>query len=331
MAISRRAVLDETRRTLEESFFRYFLGRRSITTGHFVLSKVFPDEYVIRSSIGGLETSFGTQFWEKLAKRLAVLNEFTILDEKSALQRPKHVPLSIERIFYDWKNKREDPDQPASMAEYVKCLNQKVGSLRLPKTFANLRKGTGVDLFLRKKRTDYAFDIKTVQLNAGMGPKLNQNLMEWHEFRTLRSTGRQYFKAYVVIPYDPTPAGQWWKKFSDRAAPLDQHDLLVGDEFWNLLSGRSHTLEVVNEAIGRLVSSGFLKTYKYALSSSSPSTDIRIIKYHFNCSKVSTRKPGNTSTIPMWRCENCDAKFKKSIPKIKLEMYACPNKCRSLG
>lgn len=328
---TKREILEATRETIEESFVKYFVNKPRIKTGHLVLSKLFPYEYAIRSSVGGLETSLGTQLWERLAKRLALLNGFTVLDEKVELQRPSPIPSSIRNLIGTWKGKREDLINPASMADYVFALNKKTSTLRMPTKFVKLPKGTGVDLYLRKGRIDYAFDIKTVQINAGSGPKFNQNLMEWHAYRALKSKGSKNFKAFIAFPYDPTPDGDWWSKFASRAAPLDRKDAYVAGDFWDFISGKKNTLKYITDAINNLSASPFSAIYQEVLVSPNKNHDCKIIKYHFQCNRVNPKIGSNGKEKWFWQCSICNTKFGKSISKIKVDLFACPKKCRSLA
>lgn len=328
---TKREILEATQETIEASFVKYFVKKSRIKTRHLVLSKLFPNEYAIRSSVGGLETSLGTQLWERLAKRLALLNGFTVLDEKVELQRPNPIPSSIRNLIATWKGKREDSGSPASMADYVFALNKKTSSLKAPTKFVKLRKGTGVDLYLRKGGTDYAFDIKTVQINSGDGSKFNQNLMEWHAYRALKWKGSQNFKALIAFPYDPTPDGAWWSKFASRAAPLDRKDAYVAGEFWDFISGKRNTLKYITDAINELSTSRFPAIYRKVLVSPHKNHDCEIIKFHFKCNRVNPKNGSNGQEIWFWRCSICHSKFGKSISKIKMDLFACPNKCRSLA
>lgn len=328
---TKREILEATRETIEESFVKYFLQKSRIKTGHLVLSKLFPYEYAIRSSVGGLETSLGTQFWERLAKRLALLNGFKVLDEKVELQRPSPMPSSIQNLIGTWEGKREDSSSPVSMADYVFALNKKTSSLKTPTKFKKLQKGTGIDLYLRKGRTDYAFDIKTVQINSGSGPKFNQTLMKWHAYHALKWKGSKNFKALIAFPYDPTPDGAWWSKFASRAAPLNRKDAYVAGDFWDFITGKPNTLNYITDAINKLSTSHFPVIYRNVLVSPRKNHDCEIIKFHFECNRVNQKKDSNGKKKWFWECSICHSKFEKSIPKIKKDLFACPKKCRSLA
>ena len=66
-------------KTATDAIKRYLDNKKTPTNQHIILDRVFPVERRVRSIIGGLETSLGTKFWEKLAKEIARENGFSLL------------------------------------------------------------------------------------------------------------------------------------------------------------------------------------------------------------------------------------------------------------
>lgn len=94
-----------TKEVLKESFFNYYSTTQK-ETKHLVLDRLFPTERRISSYMAGLQTSLGTSFWEKLARRLAVLDGFTIINN-SELERPNSIPTPLSTLINTTKATRE--------------------------------------------------------------------------------------------------------------------------------------------------------------------------------------------------------------------------------
>jgi hypothetical protein len=232
--------------TLHRALFSYFLRRKLVNTQHLLLSKLFPDESRIRSAIGSLETSLGTGLWEQLARALAERNNIKLKPKETVRQ-----PRGESRKFSDFLSdriqarSREGEHFPLALfrAELVRRIRAR--EFGAPSSWLTLTKGSGVDLCFQKGSTEFAIDIKTVQVNAGSGVKFNDTLMRWTAYRLLELNGACDFRAHLVMPYDPTPDGSWWEKFRGRVSPLDETDVLVGQPFWELLTDNPSALRVV--------------------------------------------------------------------------------------
>jgi len=330
MALTSDRVTEITKDIIKTSFFNYFLCREEVSTKHLVLSRFFPEESVVRSAIGGIETSLGS-FWEKIAAAIAFENGFEILDPKLDLQEPTIIPNVISQLLDRHKYQREAARAQIPISTYESALTSEIFNLptnEIPTRFRRLSKGTGADLFFRKGNNEYAFELKTVQINAGSGPKFNETLMKWLTFRALHQKylGTQYFfKAHVVIPYDPHISSNWWTEFGDRAYPLDHKDLMLADEFWNFISGIPNTLLSITKAFDDLVIENFQNIYKNSLYKSGPNESIRIIESV--CGVVSEtslqNRPRDFVTNLKWKCNSCSHTFDKSI-RWFTRSRACP-------
>jgi hypothetical protein len=306
---------------VKASFFRYFLCRKEVSTRHILLYRFYPDETNIRSAIGGIETSLGITLWEKIATRIASENDFEIKNPKVDFLQPTALPLNIRNLLALHKERREEVGANISMSHYIEELNMAISALattEIPTTFRRLTKGSGVDLYLVKGGNEYAFDLKTVQINAGSGTKFNDTLMKWVTFRALhqkhQNTNNSFY-AHIVIPYDPHVSSDWWTQFGDRAYPLDRNDLKVANEFWNLLSGCENTITSIANAFDELIVEGFHDIYKNSLHTSGAEVSKDILK---KVSKVTLLTA--LSAIPTgygkkltWKCDNCSTEFRASI------------------
>ena len=105
-----------------ESLFQYFFGKKKIPTEHILLKHVFPEDYMIRSAIGGLETSLGTRLWEALATEIARRNGFTIHDPKKAIMQPENRIENIWKLMDQWSTTRNLPNKYVPLSAYMKEL-----------------------------------------------------------------------------------------------------------------------------------------------------------------------------------------------------------------
>jgi hypothetical protein len=235
---------------LEDSITEYFKNKK-VKTIH-PLDLIFPRERRIRSLIGGLETSLGTRLWEPLAELFAELNGFEVLNKNEFNRQVPKIPEDIIHRIADFEARKEKNYQ-LSHAEFFNDIRGYIshkttidlGTRRIPK-------GEGIDLWLRKNNIEYLIDIKTVQLNAGGGPKFNHNLLNWYAYAALRKT-KSDLKCLICFPYNPHDPIDYWRKEGGKVKPLIPSDeALVGDEFWDFLSGMKGTTKLIFNVFKKL-------------------------------------------------------------------------------
>jgi hypothetical protein len=308
-----------------EAFYKYFSTRTDVTTSHILLSVLFPEESSIRSVMGGLETSLGTRLWENLARLIAEKNDFQILNPKTELVRPTSLPREITNFIAKWRELRETELRSPTMDDFKAALSPLVNRLAVPTNFQTLNKGSGADIFLKKGDQEWAFDIKTVQINAGSGPKLNGTLMEWIAYRALaKARGSEMLNAHIVIPYDPT-GGNWWHAFSGRISPLDNADVYVADNFWDFIGGTSGVLDAVRSGFAELnLVHGVM--LRKALLGMSDEVHLELLAAARSIRPKDSEldwKRGNKS----WVCTACGSTFTSTYKKINEQKTHCPSLC----
>jgi hypothetical protein len=184
--------------------------------------------------------------WEQLARALAARNNITI-KPKETVRQPDGELQSFRNYLNERIQARARGRERFTLADFREALSRRIrkGEFPAPSAWQTLTKGSGVDLCFQKGATEFAVDIKTVQVNAGSGVKFNDTLMQWTAYRLLELRGVGEFRAHLVMPYDPTPDGSWWEKFRGRVSPLDETDVLVGQPFWELLTDNPRALPLV--------------------------------------------------------------------------------------
>ena len=257
-------LLTEIEKLIESLIHKYLSGWEPSTMQP--LEQIFPKERRIQSIMHGLFTSFGTTLWEELAKKLARDNGFIVLNEKEFMKQEKY-PKKLETILSRWVKKREDSKKEIPLSGYISELKKKVSTLPY-QTYStiSLTSGEGIDVWLKKDNIEYAFDIKTVQINKGSGLKFNKTLMNWYAYRTLSDPNLE-FKAYIAFPYNPYTPLSWWSKNGGRAKPLiENEDVLIENYFWDFLSGEKNTWALINQAFKNVGKKNLAKKYKKTFS-----------------------------------------------------------------
>ncbi|MCM3195814.1 TdeIII family type II restriction endonuclease [Priestia megaterium] len=234
------------KKKIEKSIHNYFIKKSKKEINHrHVLDGIFPRERRIRSLIGGLETSMGRTLWEPLAKFLAKNNGYEIIEGK--LMMPENVPAEVVEIYNEFKPLRESESSNVSLMQYVEALRNVLKNIDTSELkYKKMVSGKGVDIWIRKNGVEYAFDIKTTQINAGDGKKFNSFLMDWYMYRLCQNPNME-FHAKIAMPFNPYKKS-WWSHNGSRAYPLEpKRDLVIEDEFWDFLSGFENTWGEINK------------------------------------------------------------------------------------
>lgn len=219
------------------------------------LDLLIPTERKIRSVVGGLETSMGTTVWEPIAKALAEMNGFKIIDEK--ILKPKPFPPLLETELNTLVTLRENRDTWIPMNDCIKRLREI--SKRVDKhgiEYIKPAAGTGVDIRLKKGEKEYAFDTKTVQPNVGSIKSFNKQLLEWYAYILCQDPTVQ-ISCKIAYPYNPHPDDFWSHKPHHLGILEPYVDAVVENEFWNFLSGEKNTYEEIIGIIKELRDEGF--------------------------------------------------------------------------
>jgi hypothetical protein len=228
-----------------------------------VLDHIFPRERRIRSIIGGLETSLGTKLWENLAKLLASENGFEVLDEMEFNNSVPTLPKKLNHFVSDFKE-RKDLDPTLSHDDYYIDLVNFINSNDFSNIkYQKIKKGQGVDIWLRKNNVEYFIDIKTVQLNAGAGDKCNNNMLYWYAYNAL-SNRASNTKCLTAFPYNPHSPNDYWIKEKGKISPLIPGDeALVADEFWDFLFGKSETTNLILNVFKKLGKENYADQFEH--------------------------------------------------------------------
>ena len=158
--MTKKQIRKDLKITLKDAITNFFAGKE--VTAFHPLDLIFPRERRIRSLIGGLETSLGTQVWEPVAKTLARNNGFTILDEKEFNASVPDIPVDVMHKLSDFEN-RKLKDQELLCCDYFTdikgFINEanivSVDLIKIPKGEGALTPGATEKLKASKQRVKY--------------------------------------------------------------------------------------------------------------------------------------------------------------------------------
>ncbi len=252
-------VFDLARNTVVNSITNFVEARANVIPKFQILDLIIPKERKIRSIVGGLETSLGTTLWEPLAKNLATLNGYEVIQER--LQCPAIMPAALQntlQIIIEGRNNHNEAYSAAHCHDRIREICQAHIQNPIP-SFVNAPTGFGVDIWLRKDGVNYFFDTKTVQSNVGGYSKCFEQVMRWYAYFYSRFPN-QKASARIVFPYNPYGEDNFWGKTIGNGWPLEpDNEGWVENQFWDFCSGIPNTYQIIYKAFEAIAASGELE------------------------------------------------------------------------
>jgi len=173
----------------------------------------------IMSAVHSWSTSFGQQFYEPIARSIALSSKKDAHEQwKSPIEISEDRVARIDKIVAELDNKKRKPDVDNEIKEILSIPNKNL-----------IEDGTDniVDVYFDKK---YLFDIKTV------GP----NKANWISFKkmTLKWSARMNKRVYgtIAIPYNPKAPRPYTSSAVKNYMQVGK-DVLVAEDFWDLIGG----------------------------------------------------------------------------------------------
>lgn len=256
---TREQVFEIARETVITSITNFINNRIDVVPNFQILDLIIPVERKIRSIVGGMETSLGTTLWEPLAKNLASLNGFQIINEN--LPKPANMPANLQstlQIVIEGRNNRNPAFTAANCHTRIKEICQSY--INNPITdFVPAPRGFGVDIWLRKNDVNYFFDTKTVQPNVGTLSKCFEQVINWYAFFYSQFPTKSA-QSRIVFPYNPYENESFWAKAMGGGWPLEpDNEGWVENQFWDFCSGYENTYEVILDSFVSISESGDLE------------------------------------------------------------------------
>ena len=154
----------------------------------------------------------------------------------------------IGKIIAELRNKQRSPNIKKEMQIVLKANRKNARSQK---------SGDIADFYMKRKRKEFYFEIKTVKPNIDVFKESKTKLLEW----TARRRKIIYpFLAFPYNPYHPKP----YKRFTQANFVNINEDFLVAEKYWDFLGGRdtfSQLLDVF-DCIGKKYKKDLLKKYK---------------------------------------------------------------------
>ncbi len=189
-----------------------------------------------------MNTTFGISIWEQVAVILAESAGFQAKRQYDLLGNidPETEKL-IQTIHYDLRA----GVRQVSKLEEIELIRK------------SIRKGTPrkdpdsrVDLFVKIGDVENYFDITSAKPNMKEFSALKLKLLRWTALRLSQDKNVEVFTRLAIPynPYHPRPYERWTLK---GLYDLDRGEILVGEEFWNFVTGDDiydELLDVFQEA-----------------------------------------------------------------------------------
>lgn len=223
--------------------------KKGIDTSHLLLDQIAPNERLIATIIQSLQTSLGQKLWEKLTIELASQNSFEICDKK-IFQNSRPKTKQLDFLIDKWHSKRADGTK-VSLNGYIRELKKEIKKNQ--KEFKKIqklkvRKGDGVDVWLKKKNKNYLLELKSPHINAGNGNDFSKKLMRQYHHHLFWDY-KSKVKALVCIPYNPFDI-PYEEAEKGRISPLIKNeDYLVDNDYWKFITGNGNAMKIFKEVI----------------------------------------------------------------------------------
>ena len=303
------------------SVVNYFYNREEVLTKHPLISSIFPEEYKSRSVIGGLETSLGTSLWEKLALELASLNKI-VMHHPSNFKKITNLPDEITSLLNSTDLSARSSSIVDEFLDDAKKISMKNANFK-PKT-AKMDKGHGADLYFEISDKIYIVDIKTVQWNAAGGEDFLKRMLKWASFAVFFHKTKNV-NVKLVIPYNPFQT-TWWQQSKKKAEPLWETDILVGSNFWDLLTGLPHSYSFIEKGFKEILNHPAIEFLQnnYAKKIDENFQIDLICKYKNLIVKKWNRNSNGSSGLLELKCNSCKREF-RARESVILQQDYCPN------
>lgn len=186
------------------------------------------DRMALFSFIHSLNTNFGSNIFEPVAKEIALNNFCYALSQQTAgYQISSKAHEVIQKIMDDLSTAHSTPDKNGEIEEIRKVAQ--LGIMHPVKL-------TKVDIKLVSENdTIYLIDLKTAKPNAGSFKEYKRTLLEWVA-AALAVSPDANINTLIAIPYnpyEPRPYSRWTMR---GMIDLD-NELKVAEEFWDFLGG----------------------------------------------------------------------------------------------
>ena len=176
------------------------------------------------SFIHSIATSLGMSIYEEVSQILVAdsCEEcFRKYDLGSVLSEEQKTV--IDNIIRELRNNERPPDYEKDM-RLILNASSRDGKQQ--------KEGRIADFYMLREGVEYFFEIKTVKPNIDIFTKSKTKLLEWIARR------RKPIRVILAFPYNPY-FPKSYKRFTEQNLMQMRVDFLVGEDYWNFLSGEN--------------------------------------------------------------------------------------------
>lgn len=194
------------------------------------------DKILTASLIHSFYTTFGMSIYEQLTMMLAKSANYHV---EKQYNLAGDLDLRTSQLIDEMWEYDKSNGSDGKLEELEKIRNS-----IYPARQVQVQNDSVVDIFLRKPTgEEFYIDIKTVKPNKGEFEYHKRKLLRWAGYRF--SVNREAnVSTYLAIPYNPFHPQPYTKKMWGKVKCMDgSNDLLVQEDFWNLVGGSEYTYE----------------------------------------------------------------------------------------
>ena len=183
------------------------------------------------SFIHSIATSLGMSIYEEVSRILvedSCEECFRKYDLGSVLS--KEQKSVIDDIIRELRNNERPPDYEKDMGLILNA-SSKGGKQQ--------KEGRIADFYMLREGVEYFFEIKTVKPNIDTFTKSKTKLLEWIARR------RKPIRTILAFPYNPY-FPKPYKRFTEQNLMQMGVDFLVGEDYWDFLSGENTFSDLLN-------------------------------------------------------------------------------------
>jgi hypothetical protein len=226
----------EIKRLLLEKLNKKLEAHKTETEYKPFFDAIFSKKQIITASvIHSFYTSFGMSIYEQIGEILAKSQGYEAERQYELLGSiDNNTENLINKIVRDLIDKKILANLDAEI-DLIKS------SIKPSKPLQKDNDRT-VDLFIKKGKEEYYFDLKTVKPNKTDFESFKRKLLRWIGLRLSQSKDAKLNVA-IAMPYNPYYPKRYVRFGSDTL--FDKTQLLVQDDFWNLLGGKGTFQELI--------------------------------------------------------------------------------------
>ena len=192
--------------------------------------------------VQSLQTTMGMSFYEQVAVILGEVSGFKVELQKKVLgymfdDVAKYVVDISERMGYQFNRD----------AELATIRSMTYENLKVHRPKAQEFKDSTVDVYVTTPEgTEFLIDVTTVKPNKKECRVMKTKTLRWAAYRMSQDPSVKV-EPYFALPYNPEASHILGTQYSRFESEYDRKDILVGEEFWNKVSGGNCSITEIVE------------------------------------------------------------------------------------